>query len=237
MAFRAGTTAGFAHVHEAGDDGRAIVLLHGGGRDERDLLGFGRAIAPGATLIAPRGRVAHEAGWILCPRRSDRSFDPEELVRRADEIGSFVSEMSAWHALRASPILVGHSDGAAVAAAMLCRNPGAYAGAVLLRPASPGPQRGLPALDGRSVLMLAGARDQRREAAEAPHLAQQLSEAGATVDLHVLDADHGFAADEADATLARDWIAAPSQAAWRSAPATSRARARKPRTDDCNRSV
>lgn len=228
MVFRAGTTAGFAHVYEAGDAGRPIVLLHDGGRDERDLLGFGRAIAPGAPLIAPRGRVAHDGGWILCPRRPDRSFDPEELARRADEANAFVAEIAAWHALRHAPILVGHSDGAVVATAMLCRDPETYAGAVLLRPASPWPQRDLPALGGRSILMLAGARD----ALEAPQVARRLSEAGATVALHVLDADHGFAVSGADATLARDWIAAPAQAAWRPVPATARARSRKPRTDD-----
>lgn len=208
MAFVASRTGDFLHVFERGDDTRRpVVLLHGSGGDERDLLAFGRAVGRGSFLVAPRGRVPWENGWILCPRRPDRGFDPDELADAAEALGRFVAAILSRHALALSPVLLGFSNGAVVATEMLCRRPEAYAGAALLRPVPPRPDEDLPPLPDLPVLLLAGADDRRREPTDAEALATQLAAAGARVDLRVLDGDHGFDPTGSDADLTREWIA------------------------------
>src|SRR5215207_10191892 len=109
-----------------------ILLLHGTGGNENDLLPFGHAVAPGSALLSPRGKVT-EAGMPRFFRRPKEGiFDEEDVRRRANELADFVEQSRDSYGLNA-PIAVGFSNGANIAAAVLQLRPEVLTGAVLLR--------------------------------------------------------------------------------------------------------
>src|ERR1700739_1265706 len=108
----------FTHRFEPGTDPtRApLLLLHGTGGDENDLLPLGRAVAPGAPLLSPRGKVL-ENGMPRFFRRLRGGVSAEQdVIRRAGELAAFVSEAREAYRL-AAPIALGFSNGANIAAA------------------------------------------------------------------------------------------------------------------------
>jgi phospholipase/carboxylesterase len=199
-------TLSFIHRFEpAGEPGHTpLLLLHGTGGDENDLLPLGRTIAPKAALLSPRGKVLEGGAPRFFRRLAEGVFDEEDVRRRADELSAFIAEARAAYGL-AAPIAVGFSNGANIAAAVLYRDPKALAGAVLLRPMVPLPER--PAdLAGKEILLLLGAMDPIVPAENAERLARSLSNAGATVEHRQLPAGHGLS--QADINLASAWLAA-----------------------------
>lgn len=205
------TTLSFVHRFEAGSDPQAppLLLLHGTGGDEHDLLPHGRAVAPGAALLAPRGKVLERGMPRFFRRLAEGVFDEADLRHRAEELVGFVAEARGAYGL-AAPIALGFSNGANIAAAMLLLQPQALAGAILLRamvPLAEPPEARLPGArpDGTPVLLLSGAADPIVPTANASRLAAQLRAAGATVEHEVLPVGHGLS--QADLTLARAWLA------------------------------
>lgn len=178
-----------------------LLLLHGTGGDEKDLLPLGRALGQGA-LVAPRGAVQENGMNRFFRRFAEGRFDHDDVRRRADELDAFIGEMRAAHALEA-PVAVGLSNGANIAAALLYRRPAALRGAVLLRAMLPLPEAPA-AMPGLPVLMLSGSKDPIVPAAESDALARALVHAGADVTHHALPAGHRLV--EADVALARDWL-------------------------------
>ena len=132
------TALSFTHRFEpAAEPGSPpLLLLHGTGGDEDDLMPLGRALAPGTALLSPRGKVL-EAGMPRFFRRlAEGVFDEDDVRRRADELADFITEARAAYSLEA-PIAVGFSNGANIAAALLLLRPEALAGAALLRAMTP----------------------------------------------------------------------------------------------------
>jgi len=201
------TDGGFVHrfVPGANADSRALLLLHGTGGDENDLLPLGQMIAPGAALLSPRGKVLENGMPRFFRRLAEGVFDHEDVVRRAHELADFVAAATRAHGL-ARPVAVGFSNGANIAAAMLLLRPEVLDGAVLIRAMVPLPDPPAADLSGRRVLILSGAMDPIVPEEDAAELAAQLSTAGAAVEHEVLPAGHGLT--QADVTLARRWFAA-----------------------------
>ncbi|MBO9656994.1 MAG: alpha/beta hydrolase [Agrobacterium tumefaciens] len=183
----------------------AIVLLHGSGRTEDDLVSFGRAVFPKGVLYAPRGAVPWENGFAFFRRTPDRLLDLDDLKHQATRLRHFIAFVAQQTGQR--PILVGYSNGAIMAAETICQDRHLSKGAILLRPLSPRKEQRLPNLAGYPILLLAGARDDRRHPSNAPHLAEQLASAGAEVVLETIDTGHGWAEDAADERLSRQWLA------------------------------
>lgn len=202
----ASPAADFVHrfVPGAAPGATPLLLLHGTGGDETDLLPLGQMIAPGAALLSPRGRVLENGMPRFFRRLAEGVFDHEDVVRRAHELADFVSGAQARHGLPA-PVAVGFSNGANIAAAMMLLRPEVLAGAVLIRAMVPLPDPPKADLSGRQVLILSGAMDPIVPEADAVRLAGQLSAAGAEVKHEVLPAGHGLT--QADVTLARRWLA------------------------------
>jgi phospholipase/carboxylesterase len=202
----ASPAADFVHrfVPGAAPGATPLLLLHGTGGDETDLLPLGQMIAPGAALLSPRGRVLENGMPRFFRRLAEGVFDHEDVVRRAHELADFVSGAQARHGLPA-PVAVGFSNGANIAAAMMLLRPEVLAGAVLIRAMVPLPEPPRADLSGRQVLILSGAMDPIVPEADAVRLAGQLSAAGAEVTHEVLPAGHGLT--QADVTLARRWLA------------------------------
>jgi phospholipase/carboxylesterase len=181
-----------------------LLLLHGTGGDETDLLPLGQMIAPGAALLSPRGKVLENGMPRFFRRLAEGVFDHEDVVRRAHELADFVAAAREAHGLP-RPVAVGFSNGANIAAAMMMLRPEVLDGAVLIRAMVPLPQPPAADLTGRRVLILSGAMDPIVPETDAVRLAGQLQAAGASVEHEVLPAGHGLT--QADVTLARRWFA------------------------------
>ncbi|MGY3037162.1 phospholipase/carboxylesterase [Bradyrhizobium sp. USDA 4354] len=199
------TETAFIHRFEpAGNAGSPpLLLLHGTGGDENDLLGLGKMISPGSALLSPRGRVLEHGMPRFFRRLAEGVFDEDDVRRRARELGDFVAEARQRYGL-AAPIAVGFSNGANIAAALLLLKPKALSGAILLRAMVPLSDPPNADLAGKPVLLLSGQGDPIVPADNSARLAALLSQAGANVTHKVLPADHQLS--QADVTLARDWI-------------------------------
>ena len=180
-----------------------ILLLHGTGGDENDLLPLGRTIAPDAALLSPRGKVLEGGLPRFFRRLAESIFDEEDVRRRANELAEFVLAAREAYGLDA-PIAVGFSNGANIAAAVLQLRPEVLSGAVLLRAMVPLKDFPAPDLDGKPVLILSGAADPIVPAENAARLASILKGAGAIVDHRILPAGHGLS--QADVTITKTWL-------------------------------
>lgn len=196
----------FVHRFEPGTDAAAppLLLLHGTGGDENDLLPLGRTLSPGSALLSPRGPVLENGMPRFFRRLAEGVFDEADVRRRAGDLAAFVAGARAAYGL-AAPVAVGFSNGANIAAATLLLHPEVLAGAVLLRAMVPLAQTPPADLAGRPVLLLSGAFDPIVPADNAERLAARLKEANAALTHTVQPAGHGLS--QADATAAGAWLA------------------------------
>ncbi|MEP6618182.1 MAG: alpha/beta hydrolase [bacterium] len=175
----------------------AILLLHGTGGDESDLLPLGRSLAPGSALLSVRGNVLEHGAPRFFRRLAEGIFDMQDLHRRTTELGDFLEAASAAYGFDASTLFaVGYSNGANVAASLLLARPAALAGGVLYRAMVPFEPESTPVLAGKRVLLSAGRLDQMIPAAGTERLASILRDAGAAVELEWQAASHGLVAGD-----------------------------------------
>jgi len=201
------TGLGFVHRFIPGQDAGQppLLLLHGTGGDENDLIPLANRIAPGCTLLSPRGKV-NEQGLTRFFRRSpDGVWDRDDFNQRTLELAEFLRQARAAYQI-GKPIALGYSNGANIAWSLLLRDPQALAGAILWRAMLPFDPRPLPDLGGVPVLLIAGADDELIPVDRAGLLAALLGEAGADVSYEVLHSGHGLT--KQDITLATEWLAA-----------------------------
>ena len=182
-----------------------ILLLHGTGGDEADLLPLGRAIAPGAALLSPRGKVLENGMPRFFRRLAEGVFDEDDVRRRAHELADFVAEAREAYGL-AAPTALGYSNGANIAAAVLLLRPEALAGAVLLRPMMPLRSVSPPSLDGKPVLLVSGLADPIAPPRTVEPLRSALAEAGAEVEQGLLPVGHALT--RSDLEVAHRWFEA-----------------------------
>ena len=188
------TSLGFEHVFEAGTSDWTLLLLHGTGGDEHDLVGLGRRLAPSAALLSPRGKVL-EAGMPRFFRRlAIGQLDIPDLLVRTDELAAFVTAAASEYGRDPGKIAaLGFSNGANIAVSLLLRQPGLLSSAALLRPMLPYEPDGPLHLDGTGVLIAAGEGDPYSSAQQTQRLAEVLDGAGAAVTVRVEPgAGHGL---------------------------------------------
>jgi phospholipase/carboxylesterase len=201
------TDLGFIHRYIAGQDtGRPpLLLLHGSGGDEHDLVPLAERIAPGRTLVSPRGQVNEQGITRFFRRAPDGTWDLDDFHRRTGELADFLRRARGAYGLP-KPIALGYSNGANIAWSLLLKEPGALAGAILLRAMLPFDPRPLPDLSGIPVLLIAAHDDELIPVERAGLLAALLGEANADVTYEVLQAGHGLTGE--DLALASEWLAA-----------------------------
>jgi phospholipase/carboxylesterase len=199
----------FIHRYEppARADAPTLLLLHGTGGDENDLLPLGKNLMPDAGMLSPRGKVLEQGMPRFFRRLAEGVFDVEDLKQRTSELADFVAEAAEHYTFDARRVIaVGFSNGANIAASLLLSRPSVLSAAVLFRamvpfvpetpPSSPG---------GASVLLSNGASDPLIPAAETERLAGLLRSAGADVTVEVQPAGHHLT--QRDVTQARAWLA------------------------------
>jgi predicted esterase len=195
----------FLHRFEAGSGDRVLLLLHGTGGDESDLLPLGRALDPNATLLSPRGKVSEGGMPRFFRRLAEGVFDEEDVVRRAGELSEFVRAAAAHYGFDlAQLIAIGYSNGANIAAAMLLLGVAPFHRAILLRAMVPIAPTELPALHGTGVLISDGARDPIVATSNAKRLESLLRGGGADVTLRFENAGHELA--RGDIAAATAWL-------------------------------
>ncbi|MEI6051482.1 MAG: alpha/beta hydrolase [Opitutaceae bacterium] len=202
----------YHHIFQPGTDLAAapLLLLHGTGGDENDLLPLARKLAPGAAVLSPRGDVSEHGARRFFARLAEGVFDPAEVTRRTHALADFVQAAATYYGLDTSRLTaLGFSNGANIATSLLQLRPGSLGAALLLRamvvidaPAAPG------SLSGKRVLMLNGSADPIVPLDHPARLAALLKAGGAEVTQTFVHASHGLIG--ADLTAATAWLAETS---------------------------
>ncbi len=197
---------GFVHRFVPSVDGGPItlLLLHGTGGNEDDLLGLGSQLLPGAALLSPRGKVLENGMPRFFRRLAEGIFDLNDLANRTEELASFVEKMSTKRGFGKKVVAVGYSNGANIAASLLLLRPRLLAGAVLFRPMVPFTMKTVPDLSGVRVLIEAGTEDIVVPRDQPDALAEIFRRGKAEVTLRWHEAGHQLT--EADIETARQWL-------------------------------
>lgn len=195
---------GFTHRFITGSDSeekRTLLLMHGTGGSEHDLLEVGLTILPGASLISPLGKVNEGGAARFFRRFAEGVFDEDDIKRQADDLAEFLSLSSEFYGFDPNHVYaLGYSNGANMAAAMMLLRPETLAGGAFWRSMIPLKPSTLPDLAGKQVLMMTGAADPVVPAENAKGLAHMLSEAGASVRHEVLPVGHNLIRPDVEIT-------------------------------------
>ncbi len=206
------TGESLTHVHRfvpapTPQDAPTLLLLHGTGGDENDLLPLGQQLLPTANLLSPRGRVLERGMPRFFRRLAEGVFDQEDLRLRTGELAEFIGAAAKVYGFDANRVIaVGYSNGANIAASLLLTEPNRLAGAALLHPMVPFVPDTLPGLSVKPIFIGAGRNDPMVPAANTEQLAGLFREAGAEVELLWHSGGHSLTAQEVQAAQA--WLSA-----------------------------
>ncbi len=200
--------AGFAHNYLPGDrdgSGTTLLLLHGTGGNEDDLIPLGQQLLPGAAILSPRGKVSEHGAPRFFRRLAEGVFDHEDLLFRTHELADFVGQAADQYGFdRERLVAVGYSNGANIAASLMLLHPGLLRAAVLFRAMVPFEPEETPDLSGMPVFLAAGRRDTMIAPDNTERLAAILGEAGADLDLRWRNVGHPLTYEELEE--AREWL-------------------------------
>jgi len=182
-----------------------LLLLHGSGGTEADMVPLAAELAPGSMAVAVRGAVPWDGGFAFFRRFEDRSIDEHDLLARAVALAEDIVQIGVDRRFAKPPIAVGFSNGAIMAATLVMLYSGVLSGAALFRPLSPLAEDPDTRIPNMPVLIIDGRDDERRSPGDGGRLAQRMARMGAGVTHHVLPAGHSLVAD--DLRLAREWLA------------------------------
>jgi len=190
---------------QSGPPRRVLLLLHGTGGNENDMVPLGRDLDPAAALLSLRGNVLENGMPRFFRRLAEGVFDEEDVVRRANELADFIPVAAAKYEFDPATLTaVGYSNGANIAGAVLLLRPGVIKSAVLLRAMVPLTPAALPDLAGTRAMICSGTRDPIIPVENAERLTAMLRESGAEVMLRFEDAGHQLVFDEIAA--AKNWL-------------------------------
>ena len=198
-------TPDFIHEFVPGSSNRTLLLLHGTGGNEHDLIPLGRELDPNAALLSPRGKVLENGMPRFFRRLAEGVFDLEDLQKRTRELAEFVAAAAdRYHIDNKNIIAVGYSNGANIAASVLLLRPETFGGAILFRAMVSLELEKSSELANVRVWIGAGNHDPIIPRLETQRLVELLRTAGADVTVRFLNAGHALTPD--DISLARDWL-------------------------------
>lgn len=197
----------FIHEFVPGSSARTLLLLHGTGGNERDLIPLGRELDPNASLLSPRGKVVENGMPRFFRRLAEGVFDLEDLKERTHELTDFVIATANHNKVDINQMIaVGYSNGANIAASMLLLRPEVLSAAVLFRAMVPLIPETQPNLSGARVFIGEGTSDPIVAASEAKQLTELLRGAGADVTIRFFQSGHELTPEDIHA--AREWLRA-----------------------------
>jgi predicted esterase len=195
----------FVPAKDSGSD-ETLLVLHGTGGDENDLIGIGQAIAPGAAILSPRGNVLENGAPRFFRRLAEGVFDPKEVRSRAEELARFIRAAAVSYGLDTAKIFaLGYSNGANVASTVMLVEPGVLQAAILFRPMLVYEPTEENDLDGSSVFISAGRMDPIVPTESVERLVKLFESAHADVTLKWQLAGHSLVPSEV--REAADWLA------------------------------
>lgn len=161
-----------------------LVLFHGTGGNENDLIALGKSVLPYANLLSPRGKVVENGMPRFFRRFAEGVFDEEDIRLRAQELATWLALSSEKYGFDLQQIIaLGYSNGANIAAALLFLHPKVLKSAVLMHPMVPLLPTDAPDLKGKKILITAGKQDPISPAHETQRLSYLLESYGAEVEL------------------------------------------------------
>ena len=197
----------FIHEFVPGSSNRTLLLLHGTGGNERDLIALGRELDPHAALLSPRGKVLENGMPRFFRRLAEGVFDMEDLKNRTNELADFVASAAGHYEFATDHLVaVGYSNGANIAASMLLIRPEILRSGVLFRAMVPLVPENLPDLSSVPLWIGAGSHDPIIPTSETQHLVELLRSAGADVTIRFFNAGHGLT--NSDVETAGRWLGA-----------------------------
>ncbi len=186
----------FVHTYvpaATNDSTRTLVLLHGTGGNEEDLIPLGKALAPGAALLGVRGNVLEGSAPRFFRRLAEGVFDEDDIVLQSRALANFLEKAAEHYGFTMEGLVaVGYSNGANIAASLLLLHPNTLGGAVLFRSMLPLVPPTLPSLDGKRILMESGRMDPIVPADSVERLKHIFEECKADVSLNWNNASHGL---------------------------------------------
>ena len=195
----------FIHEFVPGASDRTLLLLHGTGGNEHDLIPLGRGLDPNAALLSPRGKILENGMPRFFRRLAEGVFDVEDLKQRTNELADFVAAAVWQYRLAADRVVaVGYSNGANIATSMLLLRPEILRAAILFRTMVPLVPDNLPDLSSVRVWIGAGDQDPIIPASETQRLATLFRRGGADVTIRFAHATHGLT--NAEVKMARLWL-------------------------------
>ena len=182
-----------------------LLLLHGTGGNEDDLIPLGKELAPNASILSVRGKVLENGMPRFFRRLEEGVFDMEDLKIRTDELAEFIVKSSSAYMFDAeSVIAVGYSNGANIAASLLLRRPEVLAGAILFRAMVPFIPTVMPDLSKKSIILLEGLYDPIVSKAEAESLLEIFTKTQSSVTLKWQNSGHNLTQE--DIVAAKKWL-------------------------------
>ena len=195
----------FLHEFVHGNSNRTLLLLHGTGGNERDLIPLGRELDPNSSLLSPRGKILENGMPRFFRRLAEGVFDLEDLKTRTNELADFVAAAVRHYKLSAEHIVgVGYSNGANIAASMLLLRPEIMHAAILFCTMLPLVPDKLPDLSSVRIWIGAGDQDPIIPTSETQRLVEILRSAGADVTIRVFHAGHGLTNGEIE--IVKQWL-------------------------------
>jgi phospholipase/carboxylesterase len=201
-------TQSFRHVYRPATASvpYSLLLLHGTGGDEHDLVRLADVIAPGAGIISPRGQVLENGAPRFFRRFAEGILDVEDWRERSEALADFVAASCTEHGIDPKKVIaVGYSNGANIGQGLLLLRPEVLGGAILFRSMFITDDVPVTDLARRPILLLAGSHDPLIPPQDLPQIAEQLEKRGADVTIKTVQASHGLVQD--DILLAREWLA------------------------------
>jgi phospholipase/carboxylesterase len=182
-----------------------LLLLHGTGGNEEDLIPIGKMISPGSAILSPRGKVLENGMPRFFRRLAEGVFDVEDLKYRTNELADFVNNASRIYGFDLNrTIVIGFSNGANIGASMLLLRPEVLCGAILFRAMVPLEPASLPDLSSKRAILCEGLYDPIVTQQEASRLFLLIEKFRAKISLRWIKSSHNLTQD--DIMIAKEWF-------------------------------
>ena len=179
---------------------RTLLLLHGTGGSERDLVGIGKELLPGAAILSPRGKVSEHGMSRWFRRFAEGVFDEADMRQQAGDLAEFLKSHGVTNL-----VALGYSNGANMAAALMTFHPEVLSGLIMWRGMKILQEPVKPDLSGKKILMNNGIVDQMGPIESAREQVEVFRSSGADVTANELGTGHGLT--QADFALTAEWLA------------------------------